>query len=172
MKKVFALFLTVILVLGFSVNTYAEDLVAESGTEVAVPIVVGTPTTIIVHRVSNLCAVYNELNQLMYAFVCSTGKPGHETPLGVYQIYQHSTGSGYHLMVDGTYGRYCMRFKEGGYMIHSVCYAYKGAPEPIAEEVEALGTSVSRGCVRLGILEAELLYSTTPNGCTVIVLDD
>ena len=65
-----------------------------------------------------------------------------------------------------------MRFKKGGYMFHSVCYAYNGAPDPLADEVIALGTSVSRGCVRLSVDNAAWLYNATPNGCAVSILYD
>ncbi|MBR3252717.1 L,D-transpeptidase [Candidatus Saccharibacteria bacterium] len=132
----------------------------------------GPPASIIVHRISNTCQVYDANGQLLNNFIVSTGRTGHLTPLGTHKIYEHSTGTGYHLMVDGTYGRFCMRFKKGGYMFHSVCYAYPGAPEPIPEEVFALGTSVSRGCIRLSVTDAQWLYDNTPNGCLVSVLDD
>ena len=119
-----------------------------------------------------MCYVYDANLQIIKSFIVSTGRPGHETPLGAFQIYQHATGSGYHPMVDGTFGRWCMRFKQGGYMFHTVCYSYNGAPEPIPEEVAALGTSVSRGCVRLSVADAEWLYKNTPNGASVVITDD
>ena len=133
---------------------------------------IGTPAHLVVHRISNILGVYDQNWQPIKVCPVSTGRAGHLTPLGTYSIYQHSTGAGYHLMVDGTYGRYCMRFKQGGYMFHSVCYAYPGAPTPIPEEVLALGTSVSRGCIRLSVADAEWLYHATPNGCEVSILDD
>ncbi len=127
---------------------------------------------IVVHNISNKCDVYNTAGQLMKNFVVSTGRPGHETPLGTYQIYEHTTGKGYHLMVDGSYGRWCMRFKTGGYMFHSVCYAKSGAAYPIAQEVADLGKSVSRGCVRLAVSDAEWLYKNTPYGAAVCIVND
>ncbi len=132
----------------------------------------GTPALIIVHRISNTCVVYDRYGQVVNAFIVSTGRKGHRTPLGTYKIYEHSTGNGYHLMVDGTYGKWCMRWKTGGYMFHSVCYARSGAAEPIPQEVADLGTSVSRGCVRLSVTDAEWLYRATPNGCTVKIVND
>ena len=135
-------------------------------------VVPGPPALIVVHRISNYCDVYDKDLLLIRQMIVSTGREGHRTPLGNYSIYEHSTGTGYHLMVDGTYGRFCMRFKKGGYMLHSVCYPYNGAPDPIADEVAALGTSVSRGCVRLSVADAEWLYNSTSNGCLVNVVDD
>ena len=136
------------------------------------PISTGAPALIVVHRVSNYLVVYDKYGQVVNSFVVSTGRQGHRTPLGTYRIYEHSTGNGYHLMVDGTYGKWCMRWKQGGYMFHSVCYARAGDAYPIAQEVADLGTSVSRGCIRLSVTDAEWLYRTTPNGCTVRILDD
>lgn len=130
-----------------------------------------TPATIIVFRKSNLIEVYNKANQPIKTLPVSTGKPGHETPLGFYQIYQHTDNGGYHPMEDGTFARYCMRFKQGGFMFHSVCYANKGDEKPISEEVSAIGTSVSLGCVRLNVDDAKWLYNATPNGCQVVVID-
>lgn len=168
MKKILCLLLVSVMLLGVSVAAYAEE------TEVAVsetPAVVGVPATIVVYRKSNLCGVFDANNQLIRAFTVSTGKPGHETPVGVFKIYQHTDNGWYHPMVDGTYARWCMRFKQGGYMFHSVCYAKPGDPEPIPQEVADIGTSVSRGCVRLQVADAEWLYNATSNGCSVIVVD-
>ena len=132
---------------------------------------VNSPATIVVHRISNICIVYDKLGQVVKSFVVSTGRKGHSTPLGTYRIYEHSTGNGYHLMVDGTYGKWCMRFKQGGYMFHSVCFAKSGDLAPIAQEVADLGTSVSRGCVRLSVTDAEWLYKNTANGCVVKIIN-
>ena len=177
MKKIIILFLTLLAITISNPAIVFADDIAENTIDPAptseVPTLpLGPPALIVVHRASNICFVYDANNQLLNGFVVSTGKPGHETPLGTYQIYQHTTGAKYHPMVDGTYGRWCMRFKQGGYMFHSVCYAHAGDVEPIAEEVIALGTSVSRGCVRLNVQDAEWLYKNTPNGCLVVILDD
>ena len=146
---------------------YAEE--SQPAAEAAIQL--GSPAVVVVYRKTNVVGVYDESMNLIKGFFCSTGRPGHETPLGSFQIYQHTDKGGYHLMVDGTYGRWCMRFKEGGYMFHSVCYAYSGAPEPIPQEVADIGTSVSRGCVRLNVADAKWLYENIPNGCSVIVTD-
>ena len=132
---------------------------------------VNAPALIVVYRISNICVVYDKFGAVVKSFIVSTGRKGHSTPLGTYTIYEHSTGNGYHLMVDGTYGKWCMRFKKGGYMFHSVCYARSGDPAPIAQEVADLGTSVSRGCVRLSVTDAEWLYKNTANGCVVKVIN-
>ncbi|MBO7657180.1 L,D-transpeptidase [Candidatus Saccharibacteria bacterium] len=174
MKKFISLLLVFLLIvsgpLAIPCAVYAAEIGVAPATEAA-PVVLGPPALIVVYRISNLCFVYDANSQLLNTFPVSTGRFGYETPLGVFQIYQHTTGSGYHPMVDGTYGRYCMRFLEGGYMFHSVCYAYPGAPEPIPEEVASIGASVSRGCIRLNVADAAWLYNTTPNGCLVAIFD-
>ena len=177
MKKIIILLIVTILTTTMWLPVYADETppttTDEAITTVTPPAVApGPPAIITVHRISNICSVYDINLQLLNTFVVSTGRPGHETPLGTYQIYQHVNAASYHPMVDGTYGRFCMRFKKGGYMFHSVCYAYSGAPEPILEEVLSLGTSVSRGCIRLNVADAEWLYNSTSNGCLVVVTDD
>lgn len=181
MKKILSFFIVALIIFSTSFATYAEepppansgvDPTFDPATLTELPAAPGPPAVIVVHRISNTCFVYDANLQLINAFVVSTGRAGHLTPLGTYRIYQHATGAGYHPMVDGTYGRFCMRFKKGGYMFHSVCYAYPGALEPIPEEVFSLGTSVSRGCVRLSVADAEWLYNTTPDGCLVNIVDD
>lgn len=199
MKKMYAFLMSLLLLTGSTITAYAEEgeapptpepaSIEAVAPEVAVaqpaeqptveqPILIPTapegavPALIVVHRVSCLADVYDKDNLLIRTLVVSTGREGHRTPLGTFSIYEHTTSSGYHLMVDSTYGRWCMRFKKGGYMFHSVCYAKSGDAEPIPEEVAALGTSVSRGCVRLSVTDAEWLYNATPKGCAVQVLDD
>ncbi|MBQ3293128.1 L,D-transpeptidase [Candidatus Saccharibacteria bacterium] len=187
MKKILSFLIVSLLIMSTSFVVYAEEpppinpailatnpvIITEAQPAASTtPVVIGPPAMIVVHRISNTCFVYDANLQLLKTFIVSTGREGHRTPLGTYSIYEHSTGTGYHLMVDGTYGRFCMRFKKGGYMFHSVCYAYPGAPEPLLDEVAALGTSVSRGCVRLSVADAEWLYNSTSNGCLVNVVDD
>ncbi|MBQ6410206.1 L,D-transpeptidase family protein [Candidatus Saccharibacteria bacterium] len=152
-------------------NSKVSEEVSTEQVAVEPTITLGPPVAITVYRKSNVCGIYDANGQLIKAFFVSTGKPGHQTPLGTYQIYQHTDNGDYHLMVDGTYARFCMRFKEGGYMFHSVCYANKGDKEPIPQEVTDIGTSVSRGCVRLNVADAEWLYNNIPNGCLVVILD-
>ena len=173
MKKIVCLLLVLLLLIAGPFALPVAGYAAEGIPQVTeIPqVVLGPPAIIAVYRTSNLCFVYDANNQLITSFPVSTGRAGYETPLGLYRIYQHTTGSGYHPMVDGTYGRYCMRFLQGGYMFHSVCYAYPGAPEPIPEEVASIGASVSRGCVRLNVQDAAWLYNATPNGCLVAILD-
>ena len=160
MKKILSSLLLVVIMAMF----LTEPVITQAET-------VGPPANIVIYRKSNLCGAYDKNNQLIRAFFVSTGKPGHETPLGVYKIYEHVDNGDYHLMEDGTYARYCMRFKSGGFMLHSVCYAHAGDTSPILEEVTSIGDSVSLGCVRFKVADAKWLYNATSNGCLVTSLD-
>ena len=133
------------------------------------------PYCIVVNTANCTTRVYGKDSSGKYTvlqrnMVCSTGRSGHETPKGNFSIYAHVDNGGYHLMVDGTYGRWCMRFKSGGYMFHTVCYAHAGDASPIASEVSALGTNVSRGCVRLSVSDAQWLYGIIADGTKVAVI--
>lgn len=148
----------------------AEEAVAKEAEqgEIAPPYYIEVDCTNCITRVwCNQDPDTKEWKTLVRKMVCSTGRSGHATPKGTYSIYEHTDGGGPHPMVDGTYARWCMRWKSGGYMFHSVCYSSKKASEPIAQEVADLGTNVSRGCVRLSVTDAAWLYRTMPNGTTV-----
>lgn len=135
---------------------------------------VKSPYSVTVNRTTNICTVYSQDSAGEYTVVeremiCSTGRKGHLTPLGTFKIYEHSAG--WHYMVDGTYSKWCMRFKKGGYMFHTVCYENTTDAEPIPEEIEELGTNASRGCIRLGLEDAEWMFNTVPNGTVVNIVD-
>jgi len=72
-------------------------------------------------------------------------------------------------MADGTWAVYGMRFRTGGYMFHSVCFTHKGDLLPIPEEVAALGSKASLGCVRLSVEDAMWLYNLVPDGTMVTI---
>ena len=154
-----------------------EPVVEEPAPEPVVeePQTVGPPYYIEVNRGANVVSVYcnpdgnGNWNTLVRQMVCSTGRPGHETPGGTYSIYAHTDGGGPHLMIDGTYGRWCMRFAGGGYMFHSVCYWSPYDSEPIPQEMADLGSSVSAGCIRLAPGDAQWMYNNMPNGTTVYI---
>ncbi|MBP5252958.1 MAG: L,D-transpeptidase family protein, partial [Lachnospiraceae bacterium] len=52
---------------------------------------------------------------------------------------------------------------------HSVCFEKKGDLLPIAEEVAALGSKASLGCVRLSVEDAMWLYNAVPDGTLVTI---
>ena len=88
------------------------------------------------------------------AMVCSCGREGHETPEGVFQTSDYYD---WRLMVDGTYGRYAVRFN-GKILFHSVPYT-ETSPDTLEwEEYNLLGENASLGCVRLSVMDAKWIY--------------
>ena len=134
----------------------------------------GSPYYILVDRTYNVCNVLTvgpdgTYSQLVKCMLCSTGRAGHGTPGGTFTIYEHTAGGGWVYMADGTWAVWGMRFRTGGYMFHSVCFTKKGDLLPIPEEVAALGSKASLGCVRLSVEDAMWLYNTVPDGTLVTI---
>ena len=134
----------------------------------------GSPYYILVDRTYNVCNVVTvgedgTYSQLVRSMLCSTGRAGHGTPSGTFSIYEHTAGGGWVYMADGTWAVWGMRFRTGGYMFHSVCFTHKGDLLPIPEEVAALGSKASLGCVRLSVEDAMWLYNLVPDGTLVTI---
>ena len=128
---------------------------------------------ITVNRSTNVVTVYEKGADGEYypsrAFVCSTGKPGSETPAGEFALTGYK--SKWIRMVDGSYGQYCTQIK-GNYLFHSACYTAADASTLITEEYNDLGKSVSLGCVRLQAADAKWIYDNCDWGVTVSVVDE
>ena len=102
------------------------------------------------------------------ALTCSTGREGHETPLGTF----HTSGkSVWCYMVDGTYSQYAYRIN-GGIMFHAVPCIGKNKDGMETAEFNKLGTHASLGCVRLSVSDAKWIYENCPSGTTVVIYDD
>lgn len=102
------------------------------------------------------------------AMVCSCGKPGHATPLGTFSTY------GYYdwcYMVDGTYGRYSVRFN-GGILFHSVPYLKASVDTLEWDQYNLLGQNASLGCVRLSVADSKWIYDNCKYGTKVVVYSD
>lgn len=86
----------------------------------------------------------------------STGKPGHETPTGVFHILEKNKKH-----FSSTYNNAPMPFQErvtwGGIALHAG---------------KLPGYPASHGCVRLPLKFSALLYDVTSNGSTVVIADD
>ncbi len=102
---------------------------------------------------------------LVRSMIASGGRPGHETPEGVFRIQNR----GYHFFSqkyqEGAY--YWVRIF-GNYLFHSVPVDIHG--NVIKEEAEKLGCPASHGCVRLSFPDAQWFYETVPDG-TLVVID-
>ncbi len=102
------------------------------------------------------------------SMVCSTGRQGHETPLGVFSTSDYYD---WRLMVDGTYGRYAVRFNRG-IMFHSVPYYTRNSGNLEYDQYNLLGTKASLGCVRVCVADAKWIYDFCKKGTRVVVYDD
>lgn len=134
----------------------------------------GSPYYIMVDRAACLTYVFEvgedgTYSHLIRTMICSVGREGHRTPTGNFKIYEHTAKGGWVYMADGTYAIWSMRFRTGGYMFHTVCFKNKGDAQPIPEEVAALGSPASLGCVRLTVEDAMWLYKTVPDGTMVTI---
>lgn len=102
------------------------------------------------------------------AMICSCGQAGHATPQGTFQTSRYYE---WRLMVDGSYGRYAIKFNRQ-IMFHSVPYT-QPVPDALEwEEYNKLGENASLGCVRLSVEDAKWIYDHCKAGTTVIVYSD
>lgn len=99
------------------------------------------------------------------AMVCSTGKAGHETPLGTFRM---GTKIGWCKLVGNVWGRYSMVIK-GNYLFHSVPYKKKSISSMKYNEYNKLGTSCSHGCVRLALMDVKWIWNYCPKGTRITV---
>lgn len=100
------------------------------------------------------------------AMICSTGAPGSETPLMTARI-SNRWRWGY--LFGDVWGQYVTQIK-GDYLFHSVYYEKKGCKDTlVTEEYNKLGTSCSKGCVRLTAMDAKWIYENCGNGTKVTV---
>ena len=99
------------------------------------------------------------------SIVCSCGREGHETPEGTFQTSSYYE---WREMVDGTYGRYVVRFN-GKILFHSVPYIEESPDTLEWEEYNKLGQNASLGCVRMSVKDAKWIYDNCKPGTKVIV---
>lgn len=101
--------------------------------------------------------------ELIHNFICATGKPGHETPVGVTYITYRQTGwftSSYTVAP-------VVRFYPGsGYAFHSREYYPHGSTKLLEADI---GYPVSHGCVRMLDEDVTYIYNWVPGNTTVIV---
>lgn len=132
----------------------------------------GLPYYIMVDRAQHVVTVYGLDGEGYYtvpvrAMVCSVGRPGHETPVGTWMAGERYPWC---YMVDGSYGQYATRIYQG-IMFHSVCYHRNDPSTLMTYEYNDLGTSVSRGCIRLQTGDAKWVYENCAWGTIVTIFD-
>lgn len=127
---------------------------------------------IYVNRTLN-CVTIKQLDETgaqtpVKSIVCSCGREGSETPEGTFQTSDYYE---WRKMVDGTYGRYAVRFNRK-ILFHSVPYI-KTSPDTLEwEEYNKLGQNASLGCVRMSVEDAKWIYDNCKPGTAVIVYSD
>lgn len=124
-----------------------------------------------VDRTANITYVYEKTNddwKCIREMACSTGRPGRETPTGTYEIWSHINKGGWYAMRNGTYGLYNIGISIGrGYTFTSVCYASTKDYQPIGQQMDDLGKSVSNGSIRLSLVDARWMYKNISDGTEV-----
>lgn len=127
-----------------------------------------------VNRLLNVVMVYTldgngEYTKLVKVFVCSTGKPGSETPLGKFKVSDRYETL---FLVGNVWGHYTLRI-DGAIFFHSVPYFTKGEPWDNLEyeEYNKLGNGASAGCVRLSAIDSKWIFDNIPSGTTVEIYD-
>lgn len=102
------------------------------------------------------------------SMVCSCGRENSETPEGTFYTSDYYE---WRKMVDGTYGKYAVRFN-GKILFHSVPYIDESPDTLEWEEYNKLGQNASLGCVRISVKDAKWIYDNCKPGTTVIVYSD
>ena len=122
-----------------------------------------------VNRKANVVTVYRHENGEYVPFkamVCSTGAPGSETPLMTSNV---GLKFRWCYLLGDVWGQYVTQIK-GDYLFHSVYYDEKGRKDTLhVEEYNKLGTSCSKGCVRLTAMDAKWIYDNCCKGTKVTV---
>lgn len=102
---------------------------------------------------------------LARVMTCSCGRVGHETPEGTFSTSDYYE---WRYMVDGTYGKYCVRFNNS-ILFHSVPYLKRSDDTLEWDQYNLLGQNASLGCVRLSAADAKWIYDNCEVGTTVVV---
>ena len=112
------------------------------------------PVLAVISLTSQRVYVYRN-GVLIGAATASTGKPGHQTPTGVFTVLQKQ--------------------------VHHKSNLYDSAPMPYMQRLTWSGVAMhagnlpgypaSHGCIRMPLVFAKLLYGTTERGMTVVITD-
>ena len=113
------------------------------------------PYYITVDVTNQIVTVYENGNRtrngVVRQMICSTGAPGHSTPLGTFTLPPKSRRSErtewYSFPAYNCYAKWATRIK-GPFLFHSIIYNRRGG-SPTRTSLNALGRRASHGCVRL-----------------------
>ena len=158
-KKLILMCLSVLLLFGYNMPVQAREDILDSRPSY----------TVYVNRTQNCVTVLEQKDDgtsvLARVMACSCGRAGHETPEGTF-----STSDYYEwcYMVDGTYGKYSVRFNNH-ILFHSVPYLKRSDDTLEWDQYNLLGQNASLGCVRLSVADAKWIYDNCKAGTTVVV---
>ena len=137
--------------------------------QAASPASAGANYVIYVNRTQNCVTVMEKQKDgtetVVKVMACSCGKQGHETPEGTFRTSNYYEWC---LMVDGSYGRYAVRFNKG-ILFHSVPYIEKSPDTLEWDQFNLLGENASLGCVRLSVEDVKWIYDNCKKGTQVTV---
>ena len=96
-------------------------------------------------------------NSVVHRWICSTGKKGYTTPVGVYYL-PPAKGQERKEWFSFTrsYVKYCVRYKRGLYF-HSTLYRTKNDNDIMQASIDNLDKVASHGCIRLEVQHAKWL---------------
>lgn len=158
-KKLFFLCFGILILFGFNMSAHAKEVINDT-----------RPSYIIfVNRTQNCVTVVEQkadgTSAVAKVMVCSCGRAGHETPEGVFTTSDYYD---WRLMVDGTYGKYAVRFNNS-ILFHSVPYIQPAEDTLEWDQYNLLGQNASLGCVRLAVADAKWIYDNCKVGTPVAV---
>lgn len=158
-KKLLLFCLSLTLVLGLKLSVRAEEGVGN----------VSPVYTIYVNRTQNCITVMEQMadgtSQVARVMVCSCGTVGHETPEGTFYTSDYYD---WRLLVDGSYGRYAVRFNKH-ILFHSVPYVQTSPDTLEWDQYNLLGENASLGCVRLAVSDVKWIHDNCGRGTKVVV---
>jgi hypothetical protein len=113
-----------------------------------------------------------DYTKLIRQMICSTGKPSTPTPKGSFTLPggPYDRGVWGYFSKFNVWARYFTRIK-GGILFHSVIYAKNDVNTLKQSTVDALGTPVSAGCIRLQVEDAKWIYENAKPGTIVDVVE-
>lgn len=158
-KKLIFLCLGILLLFGFNTPVMAKESVRDT-----------RPSYVIyVNRTQNCITVMEQkadgTSTIAKVMVCSCGKEGDETPEGIFSTSDYYD---WRMMVDGSYGKYAVRF-HNRILFHSVPYIEPSEDTLEWEQYNLLGQNASLGCVRLSVADVKWIYDNCKVGTPVIV---
>ena len=158
-KRLLCIVMSFVLLFGFKLPTQAEESAAGAKTKYV----------IYVNRTENCVTVMEQqpdgTSTVAKVMACSCGTEGHETPEGTFHTSDYYD---WRLLVDGSYGRYAVRFNKG-ILFHSVLYV-KTSPDTLEwDQYNLLGQNASLGCVRLAVEDVKWIHDNCEPGTQVTV---